>query len=1096
MCHPHPGWGPHLCPLGLGSQGRSLTPLPPGPGQRWGRTPGSGTQPAHAPRWCHPPLPALPLQQRRRALLLPPAWGAGGWKAHPRVCRRPEPHAHLILHPLTWANKPRGSERLKAVLASAPSLPVPLLLPAMAGGFFISKTVGIVAIVLGLGAVATIIALSVVYAQEKNKGTSDVGSSTTASPNITTTTTPAPNNPWNRWRLPASLKPEFYEVSLQPFLKPDANNMYIFKGNSSVVFLCEEATNLILIHSKKLNYTMQGSFHATLQAEGGGSAPAISSTWLEDTTQYLVVQLAAPLQQGQRYRLFSSFTGELADDLAGFYRSEYTDESNTKQVVATTQMQAADARKAFPCFDEPAMKANFTVTLIHPSGYGAISNMPAKNTRDQEIDGEIWHVTEFYTTPRMSTYLLAFIVSQFTNVERNSNGTLIRIWGRPKAIAEGQGDYALNVTGPILSFFEKHYNTSYPLPKSDQVGLPDFNAGAMENWGLVTYRENSLLFDASYSSIGNKERVVTVIAHELAHQWFGNLVTLRWWNDLWLNEGFASYVEYLGADSAEPTWNIKDLMVLNELHAVMATDALASSHPLSFREDEINTPAQISEVFDTIAYSKGASVLRMLSSFLSEDIFKEGLQSYLHTFSYSNTIYADLWVHLQQAVDKNSVKLPESISNIMDRWTLQMGFPVVTVDTRSGTVSQAHFLLDSTSSVDRPSVFNYTWIVPITWMTGSGQGSNTYWLTKVTDTYTDFRVNTPNWLLLNLNVTGYFRVNYNQENWDQLLKQLDTNHMVFPVINRAQIIDDAFNLARAKYISVTLALNTTRFLSQETEYMPWQAALSNLKYFQQMFDRSEVFGAMSKYIKKQVTPLFEYYQKITNNWENIPSNYPLMVQYNEANAISTACSFGVTACQNLAINYLRRWQNSTTNPVPPNLRSAIYCSMVATGGEDAWDFLWEKFKEAHVVSEADKLRTALSCSPHPWILNRYLQYTLDPTKIRKQDATSTINSIASNVVGQPLAWDFIRGNWRTLFTQYGGGSFSFSRLILAVTQRFSSEFELQQLEQFKKDNQDIGFGSGTRALEQALEQTRANIKWVEENRAAVLTWFESESKSG
>uniref|UniRef100_H0ZVQ3 Aminopeptidase n=1 Tax=Taeniopygia guttata TaxID=59729 RepID=H0ZVQ3_TAEGU len=954
---------------------------------------------------------------------------------------------------------------------------------------------------MGLGAVATIIALSVVYAQEKNKGVSDVGTSTntTARPGTSTTarpgtntTTPAPNNPWNQWRLPATLKPEFYEVSLQPFLKPDANNMYIFKGNSSVVFTCEKATDLILIHSKKLNYTMQGSFHATLRAEGGGNAPAISRTWLETPTEYLVVQLGAPLQQGQRYRLSSSFTGELADDLAGFYRSEYTDEAGNKQVVATTQMQAADARKAFPCFDEPAMKANFTVTLIHPSGYGAISNMPAKS-EEQVIDGAIWNVTEFDTTPRMSTYLLAFIVSQFTSVGRISNNTLIRIWGRPKAIKEGQGDYALNVTGRILNFFEKHYNTSYPLPKSDQVGLPDFNAGAMENWGLVTYRENSLLFDAVYSSIGNKERVVTVIAHELAHQWFGNLVTLRWWNDLWLNEGFASYVEYLGADSAEPSWNIKDLMVLNELHAVMATDALANSHPLSFREEEINTPAQISEVFDSISYSKGASVLRMLSSFLSENVFKEGLQSYLHTFSYSNTIYTDLWVHLQEAVKNNHVQLPDTISNIMDRWTLQMGFPVVTVDTQRGTVRQTHFLLDPTSSVDRPSVFNYTWIIPITWMTDSGPGNGIYWLTKVTDTTTSFRVTSPNWLLLNLNVTGYFRVNYNQENWDQLLKQLDANHMVIPVINRAQIIDDAFNLARAKYVNVTLALNTTRFLSQETEYMPWQAALNSLQYFQQMFDRSEVFGAMSKYMHKQVTPLFNHYKNITNNWKDIPSG--LMAQYNEVNAISTACSYGVTDCQNLAASYLQQWKKGPTNPVPPNLRSAIYCSMVATGGEDAWDFLWEKFKNASVVSEADKLRTALSCSPHPWILNRYLQYALDPTKIRKQDATSTINSIASNVVGQSLAWDFIRGNWRTLFTQYGGGSFSFSRLILSVTQRFSSEFELQQLEQFKKDNQDIGFGSGTRALEQALERTRANIIWVKENQATVLEWFENEIKS-
>ncbi|NXK27134.1 AMPN Aminopeptidase, partial [Arenaria interpres] len=975
----------------------------------------------------------------------------------------------------------------------------------MAAGFFISKSVGIVAIVLGVGAVATIIALSVVYAQEKNKvmdaGNTETTTAATTTTAITataitttaiTTTTPDPNLPWNRWRLPTNLMPELYEVTLQPFLQPDANNMYIFKGNSSVVFICKERTNLILIHSNKLNYTMQGSVMASLEAVDGSSAPRITKTWLVPLTQYLVVQLDGELQQNQRYRLSSSFTGELADDLAGFYRSEYMD-SGEKKVVATTQMQAADARKAFPCFDEPAMKANFSVTLIHPSDHSAISNMPAKRTRQMVIDNENWTITEFDTTPKMSTYLLAFIVSQFNYTANMSDDVLIRIWGRPKAIAENQGDYALQVTGPILKFFEKHYNTSYPLPKSDQVGLPDFNAGAMENWGLVTYRENSLLFDNTFSSIGNKERVVTVIAHELAHQWFGNLVTLKWWNDLWLNEGFASYVEYLGADSAEPSWKIKDLMVLNEVYPVMATDALATSHPLSFLEEEINTPAQISEVFDSIAYSKGASVLRMLSDFLTEDIFKEGLQSYLHTFSYGNTIYKDLWDHLQMAVTEKNVSLPKSISDIMDTWTLQMGFPVVTVNTLTGTINQKHFLLDPNSVVDRPSTFNYTWIVPITWMTNTTTAApgDRYWLTKESDTNNNFMVGSNNWLLLNLNVSGYFRVNYNQENWDRLLAQLSSNHQSIPVINRAQIIDDAFNLARAKYINVTLALDTTRFLSREREYMPWEAALNNLQYFQLMFDRSEVFGVMTKYIEKQVTPLFNYYKNVTNNWVNRTEG--LMEQYNEINAISTACSYGITDCQELATQYFIEWKNTGNNMIPPNLRSAIYCSIVATGGEEAWDFIWKKFQEATVVSEADKLRTALSCSPKPWILNRYLQYTLDPTKIRKQDATATINSIASNVVGQPLAWDFIRSNWKKLFSQYGGGSFSFSRLILAVTQRFSSEFELQQLEQFKADNQDVGFGSGTRALEQALERTRANINWVKENQGTVLAWFQEQT---
>ncbi|XP_060116224.1 aminopeptidase N [Heteronotia binoei] len=996
----------------------------------------------------------------------------------------------------------------------------------MAKGFFISKTLGIVGIVLAVAALATIIALSVVYSQLKQQVNDDGLSTTAAIPSASTpghtpgapsttttskpgsttsttttsttspgTTAPGPQNPWNEWRLPKTLQPENYTVSLQPHLTPNSQGLYVFQGNSSVRFVCLVATDLILIHSKKLNYTQQGAHLVALVGVGEAPTPSIVSTWEEKDTEYLVVKLDGQLQVNQSYELHSSFTGELADDLAGFYRSEYQEEGEPKVVVATTQMQAADARKAFPCFDEPAMKATFAVTLIHPPDHVALSNMPVQDAENVTLnDGSVWTKTTFQPTLKMSTYLLAFIVSQFEAVEAEQNGTKIGIWGRPRAIREGQGAYALNVTGPILSFFERHYNTAYPLSKSDQVALPDFNAGAMENWGLVTYRENALLFDPLYSSIGNQERVVTVIAHELAHQWFGNLVTLRWWNDLWLNEGFASYVEYLGADAAEPEWDIKDLMVSNDVYRVMALDALATSHPLSFREEEIQRPTQISEVFDAIAYSKGASVLRMLSEFLTEDRFKQGLQSYLHAFAYRNTIYDDLWTHLQMVRNDVDFTLPGSIKEIMDRWTLQMGFPAVTVDTRSGGVVQKHFLLDSNSTVQRPSEFNYTWIVPISWMTSDNQ-TGMYWLKEQTDTNADFATTSEpgKWLICNINVTGYFRVNYDQDNWDRLLEQLQDNHTAIPILNRAQLIDDAFNLARAKYISTELALNTTRYLSEELDYLPWDAALSNLGYFKLMFDRSEVYGPMQKYVRQQVSPLFRHFQDLTSNWTTVPSG--LMDQYNEIFAINTACSYGAADCQALASDLFGRWKdNPSNNPIPPNLRSSVYCSAIATGGEEAWDFGWQMFEAATVVSEKDKLRTALACSQQPWILQRYLTYTLDPSKIRRQDATSTINSIARNVYGQSLVWDFVRANWKTLFDQYGGGSFSFSSLIQTVTQRFASQYELQQLEQFQKDNADVGFGSGKRALEQALEKTKANIKWVAENQAGVLQWFKDHSQ--
>ncbi|KAG7231138.1 hypothetical protein INR49_027178, partial [Caranx melampygus] len=896
----------------------------------------------------------------------------------------------------------------------------------MGKGFYISKSVGVVGIILGAGALATIIALSVVYSQEKDKNNqvSPTDGGTTSKPPVTT---PPSNEPWDKYRLPKSLVPDHYNVTLWPRLTPDpTTKLYIFTGESTVEFTVAEDTDLILIHSNKLNYTKQENDHlaSLTPISSGAEAVSIKSSWLQPTTQYLVLQLNGKLKKDHKYHLYTSFTGELADDLGGFYRSEYKENGTTK-VVATTQMQPTDARKAFPCFDEPAMKAIFHITLIHDHGTVALSNSEEKESSSVNINGNSFQRTVFKPTEKMSTYLLAFIVSDFGYINNTmitfwyftflfsiqllftsifSVSDKIRIFARQPAIAAGQGEYALNITGPILKFFEDYYKSKYPLPKSDQIALPDFNAGAMENWGLITYRETALLYDEEFSSNSNKQRIASIIAHELAHMWFGNLVTLRWWNDLWLNEGFASYVEYLGADKAEPDWNVKDLIVLSDVHRVFAIDALASSHPLSSREEDIQKPAQISELFDAISYSKGASVLRMLSDFLSEAVFTQGLTTYLEEFKFGNAVYTDLWKHLQMAHTDPAMK---------------------------------------TTGAD--------------------------------------------WLLANLNVVGYYRVNYDQGNWEKLLNVLSLNHTQIPVINRAQLVDDAFNLARAKIIPTVLALRTTKYLDKERDYMPWESALGNLDFYYLMFDRTEVYGPMQAYLKNQVTPLFNYYKTLTEDWRKVPNGH--MDQYNQVNAISLACRTGLKDCQNLTTAWFKIWMDTGINPIHPNLRSTVYCNAIAAGGAPEWEFAWSQFQNASIAIEADKLRYALSCTKQPWLLNRYLEYTLDPELIRKQDATSTIVYIAGNVVGQSLAWDFVRARWSYIFTQYGGGSFSFSNLINGVTERFSTEFELKQLEQFKADNADVGLGSGTLAVDQSIERTRANIKWIAENKKNVLDWF-------
>ncbi|MEQ2283838.1 hypothetical protein AMECASPLE_015649, partial [Ameca splendens] len=862
-------------------------------------------------------------------------------------------------------------------------------------------------------------------------------------------------------------------------------------GWSTVQFECLEATDLILIHSNKLNYTEMKDGHLVrLTAGGSESAPNIKSVWLQLETQYLVIQLRSKLTPGQKYQLYTEFTGELADDLAGFYRSEY-EEDGARKIIATSQMHPTHARKTFPCFDEPAMKAVFHITLLHPPGTIALSNGMETGSAAITIDGQALLQTRFEATKKMSTYLLAIIVSDYAHLNTTQGNIQIRIWARRKTIEQGQGNYALNVTGPILDFFQSYYDISYPLRKSDQIALPDFYFGAMENWGLVTYRETNLLYDPETSSNSDKETTATIIAHELAHMWFGNLVTLHWWNEVWLNEGFASYVSYLGADYAEPDWNVKDLIVLDDVQKVFAVDALPSSHPLTSEEDSITLPGQIMEQFDTISYSKGAAVLRMLSDFLSESVFRQGLSSYLRYFSYTNTVGSKLWSHLQMAVKDNNVALPDQVGAIMNPWVLQMGFPVVTIDTSTGKVSQKHFLLDPESNVTVQSPYRYEWVIPVRWMKDGNICEDIWWLMEKEALNVDMRTG-PSWVLANINVTGYYRVNYDLGNWERLFSQLSTDHQAIPLINRAQLVDDAFNLARAQMVPTSLALRTTSYLSQETEYMPWQSALNNLHYFDLMLDQTEVYQPMQEYIRKQVTPLFLYFKNMTSNWTKVPEKHT--DQYSHVNALHTACRTGLTECQDLTRMWFKEWMDHPEhNPIHPNLRSAVYCNAVTAGGEAEWNFTWSQFRMATVASEASKLMSALACSTNPQLLDRYLSDTLNPTMIRKQDATSVITAVASNRAGQSLAWDFVRDHWEYMFTEYGVGSFSFASLISGVTARFSTPAELQQLLDFMEKHKDAGFGSAALAVDQAVERTKANIKWVHQNKQEVLHWFSSQT---
>ncbi|KAG2470421.1 AMPN Aminopeptidase, partial [Polypterus senegalus] len=543
----------------------------------------------------------------------------------------------------------------------------------------ISKCLAGIVILLAATTLASFVALLVGYSQYR-----ETHNATVAPEDIPTSTTPT--TPWGQWseiRLPDTLAPEKYSVTLWPRLIPESSGQYIFKGSSSVSFRCIKKTNIIVIHSYKLNLVTFDGFYAKLSGRDVPSQPKIKSTFFTKDTQYLTVELKEDLIPRKIYDLYTEFSGELSDGGSGLYRTEYM-EKGVKKIMATTQMQPTSARKTFPCFDEPSMKAKYNITLIHETNITALSNTLNISSAIKTLEGGRRRITRFEGTEKMSTYVLAFIICDFKMISAGDDRGEVRVWARTSAINDGHGNYSLLIATKMVVFFESLFAEDYVYRKADHIAVPDFYGGAMENWGLITYRETALLFDANISSLADQEYVTTVVAHELAHQWFGNLVTMNWWNELWLSEGFATYFSYFGVDAMESSWNFKDFMVQKEVYRAFSQDALNFSHPLSSPTKEVNTPGEIDKLFDHISYSKGAAVLRMLSYMVTENVFLRAVQI------------------LKANPD---VKLPAEIDVILDRWILQMGFPVVTINTTNGEVSQKHFLLYPDSVVHRKSKF-------------------------------------------------------------------------------------------------------------------------------------------------------------------------------------------------------------------------------------------------------------------------------------------------------------------------------------------------------------------------------------------------------
>ncbi|KAH8399409.1 hypothetical protein KR215_009735, partial [Drosophila sulfurigaster] len=874
------------------------------------------------------------------------------------------------------------------------------------------------------------------------------------------------------YRLPKALMPTNYKIHWTPRLDKG-----YFDGMAVIQIKVIKPTRQIILHSNKL-------FIRSVYVPG----KRVVKYELDSVREFLIIDLKDKLLSNESIELMLGFKGKTQNKLSGMYTSSYQTLDGQQRNMVTTKFEPTYARQAFPCFDEPDMKATFTISVSHPSegSYDAVSNM--NKIKSLKMGKNTMAV--FATSVPMSTYLACIIVSDFkklnSTVKANGIGNDFQIdaYAQPHQLSKVQ--FALEIGTAITEYYIRYFKVPYPLPKLDMAAIPDFAAGAMEHWGLVTYRESLLLYDENYSSTWNKQYTASILAHEITHQWFGNLVTMKWWNDIWLNEGFANFMQWKGVNSVYPDWEMLDQFITEELHPVLIIDSKLSSHPIVQRAE---SPDQIVALFDTITYNKAGSILRMLENLVGSEKFEKAVTNYLIKFKYGNTVTDDFLTEVAALVDDFDVK------HLMRTWTEQMGYPVLYVSRSFAgfTITQQRFLSnkESYNEAAEPSEFNYKWTIPVKYTLENFASDKVQSMIFHYDqdsvaiaTYRKVK-----WIKLNMHQYGYYRVNYENSLWDQIINQLYDKHTCFHTTDRANLLDDAFSLADASQVSYNVPLRMLSYLVREKDFMPWYVAVAKLQNLKNILFTTHIYNRVVKYARSL---LVNVYPEV--GWTVDENNH--LRNRLRVSVLTTACSLGLPDCLSQAAQRFTTWLNNPTaaNRPAPDLREVVYYyGMQQSSSESSWEKLLEIFKAETDASEKSKLMYGLSGVQNPQLLHRFLVLATNESIIRRHDYFDCLQAVAANPVGGPIAWNYYRNKWPQLVKRFGLHDRRMGTVIAKITDRFSTNVKLEEVQQFFKKYPEAG--AGARSRQEAIETIKYNIKWLQENYAPIKNWVTEQSSS-
>lgn len=844
-------------------------------------------------------------------------------------------------------------------------------------------------------------------------------------------------------RLFQQFQPEAYTLELHP----DPDTMH-FDGTVRIVGRkVGRPSKRLTFHQKGLKITV-----ATVIKHDKKGDLEIPIARINNQATYDEVRLHSDsLIYPGEYSITLQFEGEITRAMNGIYPCFFTQDGQKKKLIST-QFESHHAREAFPCIDEPEAKATFDLTLVTPPSKAVISNTPVAK---QSTKGAL-QTTTFETTPKMSTYLLAFVFGELDYIEATTkDDVLVRCYATPDNVEYTK--FALDCAVRTLEFYNEYFAIPYPLPKCDFIAVPDFANGAMENWGCITFREQALIVDPKNTSLHLKQYVANVVAHELTHQWFGNLVTMRWWTDLWLNESFASWMSWLAVDSLFPDWKVWTQFIVEEQGLALKLDALEHTHPI---EVEVRHPDEIRTVFDAISYEKGASVLLMLHDYLGGDDFRDGLRLYLKRHSYANTDTVDLWAALGEVSKK-------PVAEFMGAWTTTSGYPIVRADiaTDDPKLSQERFYLNPEAKRE-PTL----WPIPLL-------GSEDLGITTLSGKEQPITVQSvSSQLVLNHKRTSFFRAIYDPAHLDYLAAAVTAGKIDEP--DRLGLLSDTFEAAKAGYGQTVDAFKLLKAYANEDSAVVWDIMSGSIGSVRVVMNDDTIRAGLKPFVRELVGT-----QLKRLGWEeqDSDSHFDRLLRP----TILGLASFGEEP--SVVAEAQKRFDAmKLPEDVHPDIRGVVYGTIARIGDTAAFDKMLAMHNASTNGEERVTLSGALTGFKQPELIDRALAM-ISSDNVRLQDAAYWIAYSFMNRYARQQSWEWLTTNWEWLEDNLGSEP-SFFRLPNYVSRGFSDVAFLPEFTEFFDAHMRPGF---VRSVKQAKETIQWQAAWRTRDLAKLQDYFKN-----